>query len=77
MTNSNFTFTFANGILRVEITGDIDHHSAKRTREGIDSLITKENRKKMIAIYTLWFAEYYGILIMKNTMIYGIRYIEW
>lgn len=39
MTNNNLTSTFKNGILRIGLTGDIDHHSAKRAREAIDFLI--------------------------------------
>lgn len=56
MINSNLTSTFTNGILRIEITGDIDHHSAKRTREGIDSLIT--NKKPHTVILDLSSVEF-------------------
>ena len=39
LTNTYLEFSFDDGILRVAIYGDIDHHSAKRVRESIDAQI--------------------------------------
>ncbi len=51
MTNTNLEFYFNDGILRVKILGDIDHHSAKRTRESIDKQIL--SKKPLVVILEL------------------------
>lgn len=39
MQNTKFTSEYSEGILIIKLFGDIDHHSAKPLREGIDSEI--------------------------------------
>lgn len=51
MTNTYLEFSLDNDVLRVKIKGDIDHHSAKRTRESIDNQIL--SKKPIIIILEL------------------------
>ena len=39
MKNANLDASYENNILRIQIKGDIDHHSAKKIREEIDRKI--------------------------------------
>ena len=42
MTNTYLDFFLDGNILRINIHGDIDHHSAKRVRESIDAQIASK-----------------------------------
>lgn len=41
----NYSYVMNDGILEVKLFGEIDHHNAKVTREGIDALIEKNMPK--------------------------------
>lgn len=51
MTNTYLEFFLNDSTLRVDIHGDIDHHSAKRVRESIDAQI--ESKKPLIIVLEL------------------------
>lgn len=51
MNNTLLEFDYHQDVLRIRIKGDIDHHSAKRTRESIDELIL--SKKPLVVILEL------------------------
>lgn len=51
MTGANLEMISENNILRIQIKGDIDHHSAKKIREEIDKKILL--KKPMVVILDL------------------------
>lgn len=62
MDTTNLKFSCKNEILRIEIKGDIDHHSAKRTRESIDSqILLKKPSLIIIDLSTVDFMDSSGL----------------
>ena len=46
--NMNITYETLDDQMTVKLTGEIDHHNAKLTREKIDTAIKSESPKKLI-----------------------------
>ena len=48
MENNRLTFDFNDGVLRVTIVGEINHHSAVSVRQEIDEKIQELNSKNLV-----------------------------
>ncbi len=72
MSNTCLEFSLNDNILRIKIKGDIDHHSAKQTRETIDNQIL--STKPIIVILELNSVEFMdssglGLILGRYTLV--------
>lgn len=76
----NYSYELKNNNLEVKLFGEIDHHTAKLTREGIDELIESNVPKRFcLDLSDITFCDSSGLGLvmgrMKKASLYGTAFI--